>query len=206
MPTTAYECYRHAPDELLVRLIQQKDGAAFAVLHNRHAAAVSHLLRRILRNAEAAEEARQETFWQVWQKAEQYAGKGPVVAWLLRIARNRAVDELRRRNAQSPTCRGDLERLALVLPYPGLRPEAQVEASWAHQDIRRALVRLPADQRHCLELIYFEGLSQREVAERTHTPLGTIKTRVRSGLEKIERFLRSAGYAEGDGVVSERTC
>jgi RNA polymerase sigma-70 factor (ECF subfamily) len=196
MNTTA-GCQQQEPsDETLLRLIHQKDMSAFAVLYERYAAVVFTVLVRLVRDPSVAEELQQETFWHVWQKAAQYGGTGLVVAWLLRIARNQALDELRRQNARPRAgweARDALKHLPLHW-YPNT--EREIEQRWLHQHVAWALDQIPAPQRQCLELIYFDGLSQREIAERTHTPLGTIKTRVRCGLAKVERLLRGAGYSK----------
>jgi RNA polymerase sigma-70 factor (ECF subfamily) len=196
MQTATSDPYQHDPDEVLLGLIKQKNTDAFAAFYDRHAAVAFALLLRISRCPAVAEELLQETFWQVWQKAEQYEGAGTVAGWLLRIARNKALDELRRSKARGRGQHDELEKLE-TLPmhrYPNV--EQQVEHEWARQHISQALSHIPPEQRICLEMVFYEGLSHSEVAEQMQIPLGTIKTRVRSGLEKLERYLRGLGYAE----------
>lgn len=198
------EQYRHLRDEILVQLMQQQDMLAFETFYDRYAGLVYNLLTQLLRNGNSAEDLLQETFWQVWQKAGQYEGTGPVPAWLLRIARNKALDELRRQQrTQRHTYRDGHEGLERGVAPVTAGLEQQVELGWTRQSVRYALERLPTEQRHCLELAFFEGLSHLEIAEKTNTPLGTIKTRVRSGLAKVERALRAVGYASAEGALPQ---
>jgi RNA polymerase sigma-70 factor, ECF subfamily len=148
---------------------------------------------RIVRDQQLAEELLQESLWLVWQRAEQYGGAGSVAAWLHRIARNRALDQLRHLQAR-PQRRP--EEISVLDASPALQqPSAahEAETAWRQQQLYLALSSLPVEQQQCLELAYFDGMSQREIAEQTNTPLGTIKTRVRMGMEKVERLLRAAG-------------
>ncbi len=185
-------------DEALLQRIQQKDVLAYEQLYNRHAPTLYNLLMRIVRDQQIAEEVLQESLWLVWQRAEQYGGAGSVAAWLHRIARNRALDQLR--HQQSRPQRRPEEISALVAAPALQRPSAahEAETAWRQQQLYLALSSLPVEQQQCLELAYFDGMSQREIAEQTNTPLGTIKTRVRIGMEKVERLLRAAGLTERD--------
>ncbi len=184
-----------ADEELLARTIAQ-DIPAFEALYNRHARTIYSLILRIVHEPEVAEELLQETFWQVWRKAEQFHGGGAVGAWLSRIGRNKALDHLRRVKAR-PQSDGSDDTALERIPEPGSRQvEAEVSRIWDRQHLHTALAAIPDEQRRCLEMAYFDGKSQREIAEEMGTPIGTIKTRVRIGLEKLERSLRAAGYAE----------
>lgn len=114
----------------------------------------------------------------------------------MRAARNKALDELRRQRARPQAATVSLENLERLSPsvHPWL--ENQVEKSWLRQHITQVLEAIPTEQHLCLELIYFGGLNHSEVAEQTHTPLGTIKTRICTGLNRVERLLRGVGYSE----------
>lgn len=187
--------YQHLCDKVLIQLIQQRDMAAFEIFYDRYAGVIYKLLKQMIRNEGSAEDLLQETFWQVWQKAEQYEGSGPVPAWLLRIARNKALDELRRQQrAQQHIYSASHEDLEQRAGPNTSQLEQQLEVDWSHQAVRSALERVPAEQRHCLELAFFHGLSHMEIAQQTNIPLGTIKTRVRSGLSKVQRLLQAIGY------------
>lgn len=186
----------HCTDEALVALIAQKDVDAFEALYDRHARTAFNLLLRVMHDAGVAEELLQDTFWQVWQKADQFERSGSAAAWLLRIARNKALDQLRRQRCRPQTNEDALEKLEQRSLAHSPSTEQAVEQRWTHQSIAAALDQLPGEQRCCLELAYFDGLSQSEIAAHTQLPLGTIKTRLRIGREKVERLLRAAGYGE----------
>lgn len=184
-------------EELLARTVAQ-DAAAFEALYDRHAKTVYSLILRIVRDPEAAEELVQESFWQVWRKAEQYNRGGAVGAWLSRIGRNKALDHLRRLKARPQAADGEPELLERIAAPESRQVEAEVNRIWDRRHLQSALAAIPDEQRRCLEMAYFEGKSQREIAEEMGTPIGTIKTRVRIGLEKLERSLRAVGYVESD--------
>ncbi|HMN27619.1 MAG TPA: sigma-70 family RNA polymerase sigma factor [Caldilineaceae bacterium] len=198
MPEPAAEAYTSYSDEALLRLVNRKDIRAYETLYDRHAQVVFNLLMRVMSDSAAAEELLQEVFWQIWQKADQDEGASPVAAWLYRVARNKALDFLRHRRARPQTVTSELETLNRSPRLASNRAENEVEQAWRRQQVTQALESIPGEQRLCLELAYFEGMSQREIAERTKTPLGTIKTRMRLGMEKLERILRAVGYIEGD--------
>ena len=198
MPTHMAETYANYPDEALLRLVHSKDLRAYELLYDRHAQVVYNLIVRIVRDAAAAEELLQETFWQVWQKSAQYEGSGSAAAWLHRVARNKALDFLRHQRARPLLAQAEIETLERSPRHYSSSAESEVEQSWRRQQVLQALESIPSEQRICLELAYFEGLSQREIAEHTNTPLGTIKTRMRIGMEKLERILRAVGYLAGE--------
>lgn len=195
--------YAQATDELLLKQVALQDATAYEALYDRHTQAVYSLLLRIVRQPARAEELLQETFWQVWRNAKAYRGEGAALAWLMRIARNRALDELRRQKARPQMVEQRTEGMTQVdaLDYAAAQSaplenavEITVTRRWNQQQVQRALAEIPVDQRICLELNYFEGLSQREIAEHLALPLGTIKSRMRIGMEKLEYQLRSIGF------------
>ncbi len=186
-------------DELLLRRIAQRDPDALSALYDRHARTVYNLSLRIVRDTATADEVLQDTFWQVWQSAEQYQHEGAVTAWLFRIARNKGLDQLRRQKTRPQPISDDGAFLEKAEPYIEPRRVEQITAhTLMRQHVQQALADLPNEQRVCLELAYFEGLSQNQIAELTRTPVGTVKTRVRMALEKMERMLRAVGYMPGD--------
>lgn len=186
--------YINDADELLLQAIGQGEVGAFEALYDRHAPMLYSLLIRIVRDDNVAEELVQDTFCQVWQKAQQFNGTGSVLGWLRRIARNKALDQLRRQKVHSPVKTENLEHFesSLLLGRPSV--ESEFEQAWTQQQVRQALNQIPNEQRLCLELAYFEGLTHQEIAEQMETPLGTIKTRIRIGMEKVERWLLGNGY------------
>ncbi|HWZ26941.1 MAG TPA: sigma-70 family RNA polymerase sigma factor [Gemmatimonadales bacterium] len=150
---------------------------------------------RILGDDDEAGEVVSDVFVQVWTNIRQHdAGRGPLVPWILSIARNRALDVLRRRRRWYRKAErlhveqgsGDESPVADAL----VRGEAAVPGWPVHQEVHRALAALPEDQRQALTLAYFEGLSQSEIAKRTGTPLGTVKTRMRIAQQKLAEALK----------------
>jgi len=175
-------------DLRLVGRLASGDLDAAGELYDRHAGKVLALARRILRDQGDAEDVVQEVFSQAWRTATRFEPeRGTVAAWLLMIARTRAIDRLRARRSR-PDTTGDV----LLDRMPGHTEPASdmLIASEQYARVRQGLVALPAEQRTALELAYFEGLSQSEIAERLAAPLGTIKTRIRTALTTLRRSLR----------------
>lgn len=176
-------------DRALVARIESRDAEALALLYDRHAGRLMGLAHRILGDTGEAEEILQEVFLHVWRAASTFdPSRGPVLAWLLVATRSRSIDRLRsRRQGRSAGARS-LEEA----PETASSEDVEADAAgreWEAQ-CRAVIAELPEDQRRALELAYFEGLTHQEIAERTATALGTVKTRVRLGLMKLrERIL-----------------
>lgn len=176
-------------DAVLMARIEARDARALGELYDRHAARLLGVARRILGGGGEAEEVVQEVFLFAWRSASSYdARRGAVLTWLLIAARSRAIDRLRSRRSPSRPPTRPLDEAG----DPPARDD--VEAASADREwealCRAAVGELPGDQRAVLELAYFEGLTQQEIAERTATPLGTVKTRTRLGLMKLRERLR----------------
>ena len=177
-------------EDLLVRMAEG-DEAALGALYDRWSPVLYPLILHVVRDAADAEEVLEETFWQAWRQAGRYEGaRGGVGPWLAMMARSRALDHVRRRN------RVREESWDGATPLPGGAGEAagpdplrQAEAAEERGVVRRALDALPAEQREALELAYFRGFSQTEIAAHTGQPLGTVKTRVRLGMQKLKEGL-----------------
>ncbi|MBE2238770.1 MAG: sigma-70 family RNA polymerase sigma factor [Caldilineaceae bacterium] len=188
-------------DERLLQLVVQQNADAIELLYDRHSQTVFGLIVRILRDQTVAEEVLQETFWQVWEQASSYRGSGAVAAWLCRIARNKALDRLRKIKRRPETVAVDMPSHELwdmaVSTAQISSVEQSAEQNWRAQQVRSALLALPEEQRLCVELAYFDGLSHSQIAELNNLPLGTVKTRLRLGMEKLERLLASSGMQQG---------
>ena len=185
-----------AADLDAVARMARGDQGALADLYDRHATAVYSLALRVVRRQEDAEDVTQQVFTQAWQSSARYdASRGVVAAWLLMMARSRAIDCLRRRNPARDGISDD-DRLAAI-PDPGPTVEHVVATSEQVERVRTAIEALPADQRTAVELAYYDGLTQSEIAARTATPLGTVKTRVRSALHALRAAVAAVGGPVG---------
>ena len=176
-------------DADVLRRLAAGDREAVAELYDRHAARVLGLAYRIVRNTSDAEDVVQDVFAQAWRTAPNYeASRGTVAGWLLMMARTRAIDRLRSRQTRRDAGpEPDPERVpSNAVPVP-----EQIIADQQAARVRGAMIALPAEQKTVLELAYFEGLSQSEIAERLQIPLGTVKTRIRSALALLRRSVRS---------------
>lgn len=187
-------------DETLIALIGAGDSAALSQLYDRYARLVFGLALRILDNRGLAEDLVQETFWRVWRRSTTFQpGRGQVSAWITGIAHNLAIDELRRQRARPSPVYEDDDR-------PVLREledtRSDVAGAALDGEMRRllgtALERIPAEQREVIELAYFAGLSQSEIAERLQNPVGTVKTRARLALQKLREILSAQGLRPED--------
>ena len=176
-------------DRALVSKIERRDADALAALYDRYAGRVNGLASRILGQTGDAEEIVQEVFLYAWRSAAAFDGsRGSVLAWLLVATRSRAIDRLRSRRSGGR----DRTRPLDEAPEPASAEdlESGVEGRRWEAVCRTAVAELPAEQREALELAYFGGLTQQEIAAKTRTPLGTVKTRVRLGLMKLRDRIR----------------
>jgi len=181
-------------DRALIARVEARDADALAALYDMYAARLLGLATRILGDTGEAEEVLQEVFLFVWRAAATFdPARGSVLAWLLVATRSRAIDRLRTRR---PAARAGLTRVDRVPDKPDPR---DVEADSASREwetlCRAAIAELPPEQRLALELAYFEGLTHQEISQKTSTPLGTVKTRVRLGLMKLKDRIRP--YRQG---------
>lgn len=177
-------------DELeLMSRVAAGDGRAFAAVFDLHSPVVLGVLIRLLRNRSEAEEVLQDVFLQVWRDARRYRpSRATPRGWMLMLARSRAIDRLRSRHAR---VRRE-ERQSLESPDGGIAGPAapeRLEQAERRQVVGRALAELPDEQRLCIELAYYEGLSHSQIAERLATPLGTIKSRLLLGMRKLRAVL-----------------
>ena len=172
-------------DEALVALVARRDEEALAALYDRFGRVAYGLALRVLRDASLAEDAVQEAFMTVWRSADRYMPeRGKASSWILTFAHRRAVDLVRREERRRAEPLGEREA-------PGQAP-APDEESWLRlrrEQVQEALRALPDQQREALELAYFGGFTQSELAERLGQPLGTIKSRMFTGLARLRELL-----------------
>jgi len=172
-------------DEELMPLVGRKDPEAFEVLYDRHGGVAYSLAYRIVGNRAAAEEVTQEAFISVWRSGARFdAARGSVRSWLLSVVRNRAIDFLRSKAGKAPKLDFDDDSALEQRPAPERTEEEALRRETAGE-IRGALGRLPGEQSKVIELAYFGGFSHSEIAEILGLPMGTVKGRMRLGLEKI---------------------
>jgi RNA polymerase sigma-70 factor, ECF subfamily len=173
-----------APEDLdLLERIARGDADALGALYDRHAPRVLGLTTRILSDPDEAEDVLQEVFLQVWRTPARFdPARGSVVTWLLVLGRSRAIDRLRSLRRRGRDLQVEIESVPLA---SGHDIEREAQTAQAGGAVRRALAGLPAEQRRALELAYFGGYTQTEIAELTRTPLGTVKTRLRQGMIKL---------------------
>jgi RNA polymerase sigma-70 factor (ECF subfamily) len=184
-------------DEDLMTLVDEKDPDAFAVVYDRHGGAAYSLAHRIVGDASMAEDVTQEAFLSIWRSTARFdAARGSVRAWVLGIVRNRAIDALRRSARPAPKL--DLDDEAVLDTQPAeQRTEVEAIRRETAGRLRQALGLLPREQSQVIELAYFGGFSHSEIADMLGAPIGTIKGRMRLGLEKIRTTL-AEGFPEGD--------
>lgn len=170
------------PERQLLERIKSGDKSAFRELYSRFSQVVFNLAFRMLRSREEAEETVQEIFLQVWNKADTYdPSRSAVSTWIINIARSRAIDRLRTLGYKDKTMELDEERLK-----SGSDPFRIIEGTEEQSKIiREALDTLPENQKAAIEMVYFEGLTHVEAAEKLNEPVGTIKTRIRLGVAKL---------------------
>jgi RNA polymerase sigma-70 factor, ECF subfamily len=172
-------------DEDLMALVDRKDPDAFEVLYDRHGGAAFSLAYRIVGDRRGAEDVTQEAFLSIWRSRARFdRARGSVRAWVLGVTRNRAIDALRRGGAGAPRLDHDDETV-LEAREASDRTDAEAIRRETAAELRAALDSLPEEQSKVIELAYFGGFSHSEIAEMVSQPLGTVKGRMRLGLEKI---------------------
>jgi len=179
----------NAEDVALIRRMCDSDETALGALYDRWMRSLYSLVMHLLKDADEAEDVVEETFWQAWRKASTYEpSRGAVSTWLLTIGRRKALDRLRSKRRQREEPFGS-DRTFADLPSPSADPLQNAAGSELRRHVFTALQQLPAEQREVLELGYFGGLSQTEIADATGQPLGTVKTRMRLAMQKLREPL-----------------
>ncbi len=171
-------------DDMLMERIAAKDQQAMAQLFDRHSRLVYSIAFRVLHNSGESEDVMQEIFFQLWKAPGSFvAGRSSLPAWLAVVARNRAVDALRRRKPSDP-----VDDVVLAAP---VNLASEVECNAMMEKVRAVLQGLPTAQQKSVEMAFFEGLTHSEIAEQTGDPVGTVKTRIRSALTSLRKAVQA---------------
>ena len=181
-------------DVKLLKAIAARDEAALAQLYDRYRTILFGLLMRILNDREEAEDVLQEVFLQVWRKAEDFdENRGRPFTWLVTLARSRGIDRLRTLAARDRVAEAGAKEAVEVIS------DAATDAFKSEQRglVNKALAQLPDEQKRPLMLAYFDGLTQSEIATRLGAPLGTVKTRMRTGMMNLRELLAGQGESFG---------
>lgn len=184
--------YASATDERLVRALAHRDAKAIESLYDRYGSYVYSMCLRMVRDVQLAEDLTQEVFLRLWKRPELYdLGRGRFLTWLLSVARNRSIDEQRSRGRrfrfEEPPSLA-IEEILASAPATSSKQDPAV-ASDERVVIQRALASLPSDQRVVIQMAYFGGYTQQEISDGLGQPLGTVKTRIRLGLQKLRNIL-----------------
>ena len=175
-------------DEQLLALIVRGENWALSEIYDRYTRLVFSLALKILNDRASAEEIVQQVFTKVWRNARDYrVERGKFSTWLISISHHQCIDELRRRRVRPVAQTGDEELLYEVASDDDPAQAVQYTFELAH--IREALQQIPAEQRIVIELAFWGGLTQQEIALYCHSPLGTVKTRMRLGMQRLKRLL-----------------
>lgn len=174
----------------LLRRVGQGDRDSFAQLYDRFASAVFSAAYRIVNNQQAAEDVLQEVFLQVWEKAALYdPARGKPLTWAITLTRNKAIDRLRATQRRGRLQNSLEQDAGASEPFEGRNSFDAVDLLEKGKLVGEALHKLPSEQREALELAFFSGLTQSEIAEHLGEPLGTIKARIRRGMMKLKSLL-----------------
>jgi RNA polymerase sigma-70 factor (ECF subfamily) len=181
-------------DEDLMPLIAAKDATAFEVFYDRHGGAAYSLAYRIVGDRQAAEDVTQEALISIWRSGARFdRARGSVRGWTLGIVRNRAIDLLRRDSGRAPKLAFDSEEILERRPSEKLTDVEALKRETA-REVRGAMSGLPEDQSKVIQLAFFGGFSHSEIAKMLNEPLGTIKGRMRLGMEKIRAALAEGAF------------
>ena len=179
------------PDAALPQRLVQKDVHAFERLYDLHSRTVYALVFRIVQQPSTAEEVVQDVFLHLWRNSGQYdSTRGPFVPWLLTLARNRALDHLRLKSERQRR----REELSETLPQVAVAPgyEAALDEKRRAEQVWQLMSSLHPQQKRAIEMAYFEGLSHSEIAAALREPLGTVKSWIRNGLQRLKEGLQAA--------------
>ncbi len=181
----------HAADIAMLQRVGRRDVAAFQDLYRKFSGLLYSTIQRVLNDHQDTEDIMQEVLMQIWQKAHLYEPtKGKPLTWISTMARNRAIDRIRSKQRRS-RLNDDFEQ-----ETKPLQPEFNEDTSdlvisgESDRTLQKAVMDLSPEQREAIQLAYFDGLTQSEIAERLHEPLGTVKARIRRGVQRLEQTVR----------------
>lgn len=198
IPETLSENTDGPTDEQLMERIKNEDESALTILYRRHTPLLRTIVARVVNNDQDVDDLIQEIFLQLWRQADHYEqSKGKALGWIVTLARRRAIDRLRKRQAYARAeerLRNETERD--IDPAGHHNVEDVVIASDRSEVFKRVLSNLPDAQREALQLAFYRGLSQREIAAKTGIPLGTIKTRLELAVRKVRSAIMAMGGTE----------
>ncbi len=183
--------YAELGDEELMQRLHHRDQRAFEAIFDRYGDLVYSTALRVLRDTQLAEDVSQEIFVRLWRKPQSYvAERGRFLTWIISVTRNRAVDEVRSRGRRQRHETASPEEQERELPASdSIDPALNAQLAEQARIVRAALAELPPEQREIIELAYFGGLTQQEISDRLDQPLGTVKTRIRLGMQKLRAAL-----------------
>ncbi|MDB6171831.1 MAG: putative polymerase sigma factor, sigma-24-like protein [Chthoniobacteraceae bacterium] len=179
-------------DEELMRGVQDEDPTALAVLYDRYSSVLKALIMRIIHNEAEADDLLQEIFMELWNHARNYSQeKGKPLGWMVTLTRRRSIDRLRKRQSYA-RAEERLQQQTEQQPDAWINNtvDQEIESSDLRKMLEKVISSLPPAQQQAIDLAFFKGMSQREIAAYTHIPLGTIKTRLELGLKKIADGLK----------------
>jgi RNA polymerase sigma-70 factor (ECF subfamily) len=181
-----------AEDMKLMERIAHKDAAAFNQFYRRYGGLLFSTISKVLNDHHDAEDIMQEVMVQLWQKAHLYEPrKGKPLTWLTTMAKNRAIDRIRSKQRRSRLSEEFTSEHHVTQPEFDESGHDILQTKERDTNLRQAVTKLTPDQQQAIKLTYFDGLTQAEVAERLHEPLGTIKARIRRGVTRLEDLMRS---------------
>jgi RNA polymerase sigma-70 factor, ECF subfamily len=190
--------YKKFDDESLIRMIAQSQADALGELYDRYSRLVFGMAVNTLGDQALAEEITQDVFLRIWNKASTYqSDQGKVVSWVASIARYRAIDVFRSQKSRVEGNSVSLDDLPFFDPPDSQNVAQEFEAKHTQQRLQQALYQLPKEQRQALALAYFRGYTHEEVAQVLGQPLGTVKTRIRLGMQKLRQLLEEEQNSVG---------
>lgn len=183
---------RNEEDLRLMKSIKQKDQFAFSALYEQYSPVVYTMLLRMLKSTAETEDVMQEVFLQIWNKARSFAEeKGSVYTWVMTIARRKAIDRIRTRAGGIPLNTDSVEAATVPDAAYTSNPLTSAISAEYEQFMRNGLAVLGGDERTVIELSYYEGFTQSQIAQQLDMPLGTVKTRMRQGMMTLREYLKT---------------